>query len=240
MKTDTIINGDAYQLIKDIPDKSVDLIYTDIPYLGKMSKQNSSFYKFENIINVNKFYDGIDLSIIADFFRVMKKTNLYIWCSNNQIFPICNYISKGGYKASMKLLIWYKTNVCRMNKHQYLTDLEYCLYFTQGQGINDIGRFMSRIYISNTNMKENQEYGHCTTKHYEMVKEHILASSKQGDLILDPFSGSGTTCVVCKNEKRHYLGFEIDKKYYQSSIDRLNGMTIDDKIKQSNGQITLF
>lgn len=70
MKKDTIINGDAYQLIKDIPDKSVDLIYTDIPYLGKMSKQNSCLHGFGNIINVNKFYDGIDLSIIADFFEL--------------------------------------------------------------------------------------------------------------------------------------------------------------------------
>lgn len=239
---DTIVNGNAYELVKRIPDKSVDLIYTDIPYLGGISKQDDPFDSFENIMKANRFYDGIDLSIIEDFFRIIKKTNIYIWCSQNQIKPIldCVMDKYGGGDIQMKLLVWHKTNVARMNRHQYLTDLEYCLYFTQGQGIKDTGHFMSRIYVSPTNIKENKEYGHCTTKPYEMVRNHILASSNKGDLVLDPFSGSGTTCMVCKNEARHYLGFEIDKGYYQHSIDRLNGLSIDDKNKIDSGEMPLF
>ena len=92
MVKDTIINGDAYKLIKEVPDKSVDLVYTDIPYLGGYSKAHSHRKRIDRISETNKFYSGIDLSIIDDFIRVMKKTNMYIWCSNNQIMPIVDRI----------------------------------------------------------------------------------------------------------------------------------------------------
>jgi DNA modification methylase len=58
--------------------------------------------------------------------------------------------------------------------------------------------------------------------------------------VLDPFSGSGTTCAAAKKLGRHYLGFEIDRGYWESSVDRLKGISQIDRKQMDEGQIDLF
>ena len=139
-------------------------------------------------------------------------------------------------KYSLQVLIWHKTNAKRMNKRQYISDLEYCLKITEGQQGNDINEYLSKLYQSGMNNKENALYHHQTCKPEVLVKKHILFSSNENDLILDTFSGSGTTCACAKALNRHYLGFEINEEYYKSSLDRLNGVVRDGKSEQT----TLF
>lgn len=63
---------------------------------------------------------------------------------------------------------------------------------------------------------------HPTQKPEKLIDRLILASSNEGDIVLDPFMGSGTTAVACKDNNRKYIGFEIDKEYYEKSVNRLN------------------
>ena len=222
MELNKIYNGDCYELIKQIPDKSVDLIYTDIPYKIDFNKKDSGFRYEDNYATTKQamaqMKNGIDMKILDEFARVLKKMNLFIWCSATQMKEIIDRYSK--YK--LYILAWHKTDVPRMNRKQFLTDLEYCLNFKEtGVQYSNTGGYHSRLYESCTNKYENKKFHHPTTKPSKLVSEHIEFASKPGDLVLDPFSGSGTTCACAKALGRNYIGFELDKTYYEASVERL-------------------
>lgn len=91
---------------------------------------------------------------------------------------------------------------------------------------------MKTVLQQNVNMVDKNSFGHPTIKPLEFVKNHIINSTKKGDIILDTFLGSGTTAVACKETGRQYIGFEIDKEYFKIAQDRLNGI-------EKSGQTTL-
>lgn len=96
--------GDSYKLIKELPDNSVDLIVTDPPYLLETegSKENNISKTFANCNSELKNIDeGINLEILDEFMRVMKKPNIYIWCNKKQILDYLNYFV-GGIIARLK------------------------------------------------------------------------------------------------------------------------------------------
>lgn len=82
----------------------------------------------------------------------------------------------------------------------------------------------SKYYISPCNKSDKDKFEHSTIKPLAFVQNHILNSTNEGDIVLDPFIGSGTTAVACKNTNRNFLGFEISEKWWQVSVDRLNGI----------------
>ena len=132
-----------------------------------------------------------------------------------------------------EILTWNKTNPTPMTNNVFLPDIEYCLLFREkGCKLNPGYTLKSKWYISPINKKDKDKYNHPTIKPLELVKRHILHSTQPGDLVLDCFSGSGTTCVACKETGRRYIGIEINPEYYRSSLNRLNGML-------SNGQMSL-
>ena len=87
--------GDSYKLIKELPDKSVDCLYTDIPYLYDVGGLVDTTPLGQRICNkrqeLKNISNGIDYAILDDFVRVMKKINCFIWCSKLQIFVIMKY-----------------------------------------------------------------------------------------------------------------------------------------------------
>ena len=186
MDFDRIVNGNAYELIKEVPDRSVDLIYTDIPYDMTFNKDNSyKDFRGDNAEAVRTVSSSIDYSIIREFIRVMKKPYCYIWCSVSQFRPILDAMYEAMPRLSVKCLAWEKTGCLSMNLHQYRSDLEYCLVFTDGQGIfpgvsTECCIPESRLYESPTNVSENHAYGHPTVKPEKMVMEHIRISSRAG------------------------------------------------------------
>ena len=228
MELNNIYLGDCYELIKQIPDKSVDLIYTDIPYLiddGGCSDNDLSrrAQRLRNI-DLNDIRKGIDYSIFNEFCRVLKKIYLYIWCNKNQILDIANYFvnEKGCY---MEFLVWCKTNPTPLTNNVMLPDIEYCLLFRE-KGCPLYGSYgtKSKWFLSPINKKDKDDYDHPTIKPLELVKRHIINSSKENDIIFDPFLGSGTTAVASKELGRQYIGFEINETYYKIAKDRLNGI----------------
>lgn len=235
-----IYNEDCYKAIKEIPDKSIDCIYTDIPYDMSFSGGETLKHKLGKYIKdeVEDFSNGIDLSIIEDFIRVMKKINCFIWCSKKQILSIMKCFEKTN--CEMNILVWTKTNPIPFGSSIWLSDIEYCLHFYKEAGYNVGYENKYKSYSAPINNKDKELYDHPTIKPLEMVKRHLLNLTKEGDIVFDPFLGSGTTCVASKELRRQYLGFEIDKNYYDIAQDRLNGVSqIDKKIKEA-GQQSIF
>ena len=98
---------------------------------------------------------------------------------------------------------------------------------------NDGFNLKHKYYVSTTNKDDKDKYKHPTIKPLEMVENHILHATKEGDTVLDCFAGSGTTLVACRNTKRNYIGFELDETYYKTAKDRLNNV-------DAKGNISLF
>lgn len=239
-ESNNIYLGNAYELIKSIPDKSIDIIYTDPPYdfhCGTIDK--SGIFKNRIVrpneeINKNGFDKGIDNSILDEFVRIMKHIYIYIWCNKEQIPMYLNYFL--GFKnISFEILMWHKENCTPLTRNTYLPDTEYCLMFRE-KGyclLNDGYELKHKYFITNTNKEDKDNYGHPTIKPIEFVKKHLLHSTKENDVVFDPFIGSGTTAVAAKELGRQFIGFEINEKYYQIAKDRLNGIN-------QKGEMNLF
>lgn len=241
MKFEGMINtiqlANSYKLIKQIPDKSIDCIYIDIPYL-----YSGGYHKHQNKCNVGvseKFVDslkdiinGIDYSIYDQFIRISKVGNIFIWLSKEQIKYTLNYFTSKGFL--WELLTWHKTNPQPLAHNSYLSDTEYCLHFRKkGINLNDGFELKSKYYVSSLNQYDKKHFIHPTIKPLELVKKHLLHATQENDIVLDCFCGSGTTCVAAKEIGRNYIGIEINPKYFKIASDRLKGIT-------ANGQTTIF
>ena len=234
----SIVLGDSYELIKKIPSKSIDCIYTDIPYLyiqggignSELGKRMAK-KKFE--LKEHDLEKGIDYDILNEFIRVMKHINCFIWCSRLQIIDILDFFNK--YNCNYDILFWCKTNPSPSTNNTWLSDIEYCLYFREKGKVklNDGYNLKSKYYISSTNKNDKDLYKHPTIKPLELVKRHLQHATQPHDIIFDPFCGSGTTCVAAKEVSRRFIGIEIDQEFHKISTDRLNGITAD-------GQTSIF
>ena len=224
MTKQEILYGDAYKLIKEIPNKSVDLIYTDVPYLYKNGGGGNSEISKRIIAKKQSIKDisnGIDYSILDEFKRVLKKLNLFIWCSKMQIIDILNYFADYNFE----ILVWCKTNPQPSTNNVWLPDVEYCLYFREkGVRLNDGYDLKSKWYLGAINQRDKRLYNHPTIKPLDLVERHIKETTQVGGVVLDAFLGSGTTAVACKELERNFIGFEINKAYYEIAIDRLKGV----------------
>ena len=232
----TIQLGDCYELIKQIPDKSIDLVYIDIPYLiedggcsGSPLSQRMRKIQKEEIENIRH---GIDYSILDELCRVLKHIYIYIWCSKEQILDLLEYFKE---KSRFNILVWCKTNPSPMTNGTWLPDIEYCICFKDEKAprYNDGYELKSKFYVSQKNKSDKDLYNHPTIKPLELVKRHILHSTNENDIVLDCFCGSGTTCVACKETNRRFIGMEIDPEYHKIAVNRLNGIT-------ASGQLSIF
>lgn len=172
----------------------------------------------KNRKELEKLRKGFDYSIFEDLRRVMKKINIYIFCSKAQLRSYFNIFAE----ENIDLLVWHKTNPIPAIANNYLSDLEYC-FFAREKGVNVHCKFerSSKLYESSINKSDKEKYKHPTIKPLTFVKNLILNSSNEGDIVLDCFSGSGTTCVAAKELNRQFIGIEIDPEYYKISLDRL-------------------
>ena len=188
MDINQIYFGDAYELIKAVPDHSVDLIVTDPPYEIKGLRPNGKDHgvlsgrkkgTYENEMLESNLGDGIDLEILHEFVRVLKKINCYIWCNKEQIYDYLTFFVKER-GCNWEMLIWAKDNVPPFTGGHYLKDKEYCLYFWE-KGVEvkptyDTGK---TVYVSHTNVTDKAKYGHPTIKP-EKIIGNLLRNSCGG------------------------------------------------------------
>lgn len=223
LELNRIYLGDSYKLIKEIDDNSVDLCCIDPPYEISVSHGAGSF-GVEKKLHYTQFEDisfGIDETILDELCRVMKKINIYIFCSKNQFPMLIDYFVKKR-NCNWTILTWHKTNPVPACGNSYMSDTEYCLFFRE-KGVKVYGTAETKMtyYITQTNTKDKKVWEHPTIKPLHIIKNLIFNSTQEGEVVFDCFSGSGTTSVAAYLLNRNFIGIEINEKYFDLSLQRL-------------------
>jgi len=205
----TIICGDCITVMKDIPDNSVDLVLTDPPYNAGREYDNDNLNKKEQMIFINKW--------MSECKRITKD-NLVIIIGVKYHVPFTKWLIENmNYCWEF---VWWKSNGM-LNGKATFSNFEKVLWFSKNDGTyyrqkpeyTDVWNIPIRI-------KENN-WGHTTPKDIRGIEKIIKLLSKKGDLILDPFLGSGTTAVAAKQLNRNFIGIEISEKYCEIARQRL-------------------
>lgn len=219
--------GDCLAYLSGIESDSVDLIITDPPYeikntkAGGKSKLSRSIQGMNDQIKDDGLINGFDQQVLAELVRVNKNINMYFFCNKEQIPMYFDYFVSG-LGCSFDIIKWVKTNATPTFNNKYLSDTEYCLYFRKSGYCNPENYDMaSTLYHAPINQADKKKYGHPTIKPINLISKLVRNSSKRGDLVLDPFLGSGSTAVACQKEDRKFIGFELLEKYFNMSVERV-------------------
>ena len=212
---------DCLEGMKQIPDGSVDLVLTDIPY-GVVNRDDNGLRTLtKDAADIETF----DVCELTKTLCAKTKGSIYMFCGTEQVSDIRRKMVEQG--LSTRLMIWEKTNPSPMNgEYMWLSGVECCVY-----GKKSGGTFNLRCKNSVLRYPCGEHDIHPTQKPVDMFRYLIQASSNESDLMLDPFMGSGTTAVACIKEKRHFIGYELNKEYYDKACKRIDA---------AQRQLTLF
>jgi site-specific DNA-methyltransferase (adenine-specific) len=188
-----IICGDCLEVMKDIPDKSVDLVLTDPPYgLNKKIHDGGTWSTKQKFDACLEWDYLIDKSYWEEVFRISK--HQIIWGGNYYSFP-----------PSRGWIVWVKPYFPTMSD----AELAWTSFDKN-----------TRIFKESRNPEGYKK--HPTQKPVSLMKYCIENYTKPDDIILDPFLGSGTTAVACKSLGRRYIGIEISQEYCDIARKRVN------------------
>lgn len=223
-------NADFWLEKSKIPFSSVDLIVTDPPYLipqisgGGIINNKKMLNRSLLALKDSHLTKGYDIKAFADeVVRLQgKNINAYFWCNKAQLPSYLEiYVKSLGCKY--ELLCWHKNNALPTYSNKYLSDTEYCLYVHKGKGrthplsYNDAKTW----WVGPINLADKKKYGHPTIKPLDYIRQLIRNSSNEGDVVFDPFAGSGTTAIAALLERRRFIGFEIDENFYKIAQTRI-------------------
>lgn len=234
MVNDIIIyNEDCFDFIKKVKEKSVDLVLIDPPY--NISRETNFASGDETGRDVDRFrismdfgewdsdftHDSIDI-LCKEFYRVLKYSGtLIIFYDLWKLSYLKESLEKAGFKQ-IRFIEWVKTNPVPINsKVNYLTNSrEIALLGVKRGSPTFNSAYDNGIY--NYPICRDKGRFHPTQKPLKLIEELVLKHSNEGDLVLDCFSGSGTTALACMSNNRRFLGCEINEEYYNKSIERLD------------------
>lgn len=198
-----IYHGDCLDLMKYIPDKSIDITITDPPY-GISFQSNHRKIKYNKIINDNQNKGMMDITFLEDIFRITSKA-VYIFCRWESIKLFENITS---------VLVWIKNNWSMGDlKHEHGRQWEAIIFYAMQD--HEFQKRLPDVFFS---CRTGNEL-HPTQKPVSLIEK--LITCNKGNLIFDPFSGSGTTAIACINTGRKYICIEKDKEYYDISCKRV-------------------
>lgn len=222
-----LYQGDCLEVMKDIEDGSVDLVVTDPPY--EIATTGAGMYKQADkqyVKELNGMKDGFSEEVLDELCRVMKKINIYFFCSQKQIIPLLDYFVKKK-KCNWNILSWHKTNPIPACGNKYLTDTEFILFFRE-KGVKVYGSFDTKRtwYATPLNQSDKKKYGHPTVKPLSILENLVVNSSQKGEVVLDCFMGSGSTGIAALNNRRKFIGIELDPQYFNIAKERIEKETM--------------
>ena len=221
-----LYRGDCLEIIEKFPDGCIDLIVTDPPY--KITARGTSgtmggYWKSKIAKSGNIFqYNNISCqAYLPEFYRILKdKSILYIMCNNVNLKEMLDVGTACGFNF-VKCLIWEKGN--KICGKYYMGCYEYIILFRKGgdRPINNCGT-PDILKVPIKKLKDEEGHNlHDTEKPVDLMKILIENSSNEGDVVMDPFMGIGSTGVACKELNRHFTGIEIDPKYFDIAKERI-------------------
>ena len=238
-----VICGDSKDLIKRIPDNSIDFIFTDPPYnIGQHSTGNIPLPGRAPMNNDVADWDLKDFNPeewADEFIRILKPTgNLFIFTSYNQIGRWYNCLDHRF--DTTNFMVWHKTNPApKIFKAGFLNSCE--IIFTcwnKGHTWNFISQTeMHNFFESPICMRPERlsDPKHPTQKPIALLKKVITIASNKGDIIFDPFMGVGSTGVAAIELGRRFIGVEINQLYFNAAKKR-----IDNEMRKSKSDRELF
>lgn len=224
IETNKIYNDDCVNVLKQLPDKSINLVLTDPPYLldnhGGAGMGGFAERKLIKLKHINWISEDFDYNtVFNEFIRICNPLNLYIFCSNKQISRTMSFFEDKGYKVT--LLMWHKVNAVPLVNKKYHDNVEFIVCVRdKGSCFNNLSvaeksKIISMPYPNNNNRL------HPTEKPLNLIELLLKTKSNEGNLVLDCFSGSGTTAVACHNLNRRFICIEKDYDYWKASVERL-------------------
>lgn len=208
-----------------MPDNFVDLVVTSPPYnTGGKSLTTGQFYKdYEDDLNSDEYKDFI-FNNVKELIRVTKNYvcyNFQILSNNKRIY--LEFMNE--FKENIKdIAIWKKQAVAQIQKGKMATGFEFIVILGKDSKMNfEYNNFPENNYVPNiqTWHKKESIKGHGATMPVEMARYFIEYFSKEGDIVYDPFMGTGTTAIAAILQKRKYIGSEITQQYIDISNKRL-------------------
>ncbi|MBI2558145.1 site-specific DNA-methyltransferase [Candidatus Woesearchaeota archaeon] len=197
---------DAIKGIKQLEDESVDLILTDPPY--GLSKKGIS-----NDEDLRLYFE-----ILPECYRVLKKDTFFITFFSTKFIP--EVFKNNPFKYHWQIVLYCPNGSVRSS----IGYTKFMSVFIFKKGNPKIKKQNKDIFIDSPGRKVEPLEGfidHPTPKPTKFIKEILEMFSNEKDLVLDPFIGSGSTALACKDSNRNFIGFEIEKKYADLAIKRL-------------------
>ncbi|MDD6784490.1 MAG: site-specific DNA-methyltransferase [Prevotellaceae bacterium] len=230
-----IIHGDCLTELKAINDNSVDLIIADPPYnIGKDYGNKSDKQDFDSYLNFTK-------SWLTECKRIMKESGtIYVFAGFRYISYIYQILERELEMNFINWISWHYTQGIGKTKG-FSPRHDDILAFSKSDKYKfnlDAIRIPQKFYRKANNMRganpgdvwevshihycQKERQPHPTQKPEALIERIVLASSDEGDFVVDPFSGSGTTLRVCQQLKRNALGIELNKEYVKQTKERLS------------------
>ena len=243
-KIDQVYHGDCLELLKDVPDDCIDLIVTDPPFAIDFKAQRMNYNRTGS--RVIEGYSEVSAEDYLDFTRswinearrvLDPSGSMYVFSGWNNLKDILIALDEAGL-VTVNHIIWkYQFGV--FTKKKYVTSHYHCLYvcknekkrkfhpyrrFGPDERTEDGGKSHYRDKEDVWEIKREYWTGKKKTPTKlpsELVRKILEYSSDKGDLVLDPFLGSGQVAGISRELKRHFLGFEIVKDYVEFAKERL-------------------
>lgn len=244
LKLNNIYNLDCFELLSQIKENSIDLVFADPPYNLSKSNFKIKFVKSGGSdLNTNKGawdkfsdndFEEFTKKWLTECYRILKP-NGSIWVAGtyHNIYLTGYLMKKMGFEILNEIL-WHKSDATpNLSCTRFVADHENFIWARKGKG-NIFNYKEMKALNGGTQMRSIWTRGktsggkkiHPTQKPEWLLDRIILATSHPDSIVFDPFLGSGTTAVVAKKLKRSFLGCEIDKEYFKKSLERINNTTL--------------
>ena len=217
---------DNRDLFRQLPDESVDLILTDPPYKNYQSNRPVAHPRVK-AVDAGQFH--LDL-FARESFRVLRKGHhLYCFCDHLTFPAIRNGLEEAGFTYK-NCLVWVKNNHGSGDlRGNWAPQHEFIIFASKGRGLALKGRRSPNVLLKRAadgsvqfySKVSNYRFNHGTAKPVEILRLLIRASTERGDLVLDPYGGSGSTAEACLRERRRFILAEIDPDYASHAKERI-------------------
>ena len=221
MRNFKLFHGDCLEVMKNIPDNSLDLIVTDVPYKVISGGRPTAKNQPGGILSKNdgKIFEHNDIEpseYMSELHRVLKEgTHCYIFINFINLTSMITEAERVGFKMHT-LLVWKKNN--KTPSRWYMKNQEYILFMRKGRAkpVKDggVGHILEFDNILGNKL-------HPCEKPVDLLELLIKNSSNENDIVLDCFMGSGSTGVACINTNRKFIGIELDEKYFEIAKERI-------------------
>ena len=236
-----LLNTNCIEYLKQQPANYIDMIFADPPYFLSNGGQTIQSGK---IVCVDKGewdkksnYDDINLfnlNWLKECKRVLKDGgSLWVSGTSHNIFSVHQILISLGFKIN-NIIIWHKTNPPPLiYKTRFKYSYEMIIWASKGkpktfnyQAMHDVDNCeMHDVWHFAAASKNEKQFGkHPAQKPEKLLERIILATTNEGDLVMDPFMGSGTTCYVAKKLNRNFIGIEQDLNYFNLATKRINSL----------------